>query len=163
MGQPAFRARHRAAERGSRQENRSPTHLWKEPAQAPDATAQTRPVELDERGFFDAIAAAADVLFVVAAGNGGIDVAETGLYPASFRLPNVLTVGAIDAVGDDACFTNFGEAVVIYANGCGIESDNPGGGELRFQTHPWPQRKHLISRPNFFLSIRPWTCPRLSA
>lgn len=107
--------------------NRSPTHLWEEPAQAPDATAQTCPVELDERGFFDAIAAAADVLFVVAAGNGGIDVAEAGLYPASFRLPNVLTVGAIDAVGDDACFTNFGEVVAIYANGCGIESDIPGG------------------------------------
>jgi subtilisin family serine protease len=78
----------------------------------------------------DAIEQNSDVLFVVAAGNGGDDgigddndnpaVAE---YPCSYNLPNVLCVGASRPDDQRAGFSNYGAtAVDLFAPGYGIYS-----------------------------------------
>jgi subtilisin family serine protease len=53
------------------------------------------------------------------------------VIPASFDLPNVLTVGAVDAGGAAADFTNFGKTVTLYANGVDVESFVPGGEHIK--------------------------------
>ncbi len=78
----------------------------------------------------EAIASAPDVLFLTAAGNTNTNNQFTALVPASFDLPNLLTVGAVDQSGDEATFTSYGK-VDLYANGVGVPSVVPGGAVLR--------------------------------
>ena len=65
---------------------------------------------------FDAIADASEagVLFVAASGNAG---SSTEFYPAAYDLPNILSVGAIQANGYLASFSNWGSWVDIAAPG----------------------------------------------
>jgi Subtilase family len=77
-------------------------------------------------GLHDALASAPEVLFVAAAGNSDNDNAFSEFVPASFNLPNVITVGAVDAAGDEAAFTSYGK-VDVYANGYQVASTIPGG------------------------------------
>ena len=60
-----------------------------------------------------------NMIFVCAAGNDGTD---EPLYPASFDLDNVISVGAINNKGERAAFSNFGNHVDIYAPGKDIMS-----------------------------------------
>ena len=76
--------------------------------------------------FRNAMAAAPNVLFVSAAGNSDDNNAFTETVPASFDLPNTITVGAVDQAGDQAAFTSFGK-VDVYADGYEVESVLPGG------------------------------------
>jgi subtilisin family serine protease len=76
--------------------------------------------------FRQAIADAPDVLFVSAAGNSDNNNAFTQTIPASFDLPNSITVGAVDQAGDQAAFTSFGK-VDVYADGYEVASVLPGG------------------------------------
>ena len=73
----------------------------------------------DSQALRDAIEAASDagVLFVAAAGNEGTD---TPHYPAAFDLPNLISVGAIQADGELASFSNYGRWVDIAAPGAYI-------------------------------------------
>ncbi len=48
------------------------------------------------------------ILFVCAAGNSGLDVTNSPVYPACFDIQNVLSVGAIENQGNLAYFSNFG-------------------------------------------------------
>jgi len=78
----------------------------------------------------DAIAYAnsRNVLFVTAAGNEGTNNGVRKSYPANDRLPNVLSVAAIDSQGNLASFSNFGSTTVdIAAPGVNIRSTVPGG------------------------------------
>lgn len=77
-------------------------------------------------GLRDALASAPEILFVAAAGNSDNDNAFSEFVPASFNLPNVITVGAVDAGGDEAAFTSYGK-VDVYANGYQVASTVPGG------------------------------------
>jgi subtilisin family serine protease len=77
-------------------------------------------------GLRDAIAAAPDVLFVAAAGNLDYDVIFNESVPPSLDLPNLITVGAVDAAGDETSFTNYGKNDV-YANGYQVLTKAPGG------------------------------------
>jgi Subtilase family len=73
-------------------------------------------------------------LFIVAAGNGeddgterkkgaNIDDSDSEVYPASYRLPNVITVGASDPDGNIAYFSNWGPKTVgLLAPGVKIKS-----------------------------------------
>lgn len=77
---------------------------------------------------FDAIAAV-DVPVVAAAGNDGVDLSDSSLqrYPASYQLPNLVTVAASDRNGDlvdnGRLASNFGfEVVDIAAPGADIVS-----------------------------------------
>jgi subtilisin family serine protease len=81
--------------------------------------------------FRTAIADAPGVLFVSAAGNSDNSNAFTQTIPASFDLPNTITVGAVDQAGDQAAFTSFGK-VDVYANGYEVQSVLPGGQQQRW-------------------------------
>jgi subtilisin family serine protease len=79
----------------------------------------------------DAIRRANDagIAFVVAAGNEGRDNDASPAYPASYELPNVISVAAIDSQQNLASFSNYGEeSVDIAAPGVSILSTVPGGG-----------------------------------
>lgn len=81
--------------------------------------------------FHAAIAAAPEILFVAGAGNSNESNQFNEFIPASFDLPNTITVGAVDQAGDEAAFTSFGK-VDIYANGFAVESVLPGGEKRRW-------------------------------
>lgn len=80
---------------------------------------------------FDAIAQAdaAGLLCVASAGNTGADNDAYPIYPASFNLPNVLSVAATDANDAPASFSNFGASTVhLSAPGAAVYSTFTGGG-----------------------------------
>lgn len=80
------------------------------------------------QALYDAIQAAgnANILFIAAAGNSGLNIDSTPSYPASYKLPNVISVGAIDQNGRRAGFSNYGvNNVHIAAPGVDIVSTVP--------------------------------------
>jgi subtilisin family serine protease len=52
------------------------------------------------------------------------------VFPSSFKLPNVLVVGAVDQAGDQTSFTSFGN-VDVYSDGFEVNSYIPGGDHAR--------------------------------
>lgn len=84
-----------------------------------------------KKAFGAAIAAAPEILFVSAAGNSNESNQFNEFIPASYDLPNTITVGAVDRAGDEAAFTSFGK-VDLYANGYEVESVLPGGDKQRW-------------------------------
>ncbi|MEJ2533035.1 MAG: S8 family serine peptidase [Halioglobus sp.] len=79
----------------------------------------------------EAISGAPEILFITSAGNSDNDVKFDEFYPSSYDYPNMLSVGAVDAAGDETSFTSLGK-VDIYANGFEVESFVPGGNRIRF-------------------------------
>jgi subtilisin family serine protease len=78
----------------------------------------------------DAVDAAndANALFVAGAGNDDNDNDVTPFYPASFDIPNVVSVAATSRVDARSDFSNYGKATVdIGAPGTFIYSTRPGG------------------------------------
>jgi hypothetical protein len=70
-----------------------------------------------------------NVLFVAAAGNNSTDNDSTPTYPASYDLPNVVSVAATDNNDNLASFSNFGRrSVDLGAPGVDIYSTWTGGG-----------------------------------
>ncbi len=77
-----------------------------------------------------------DILVVASAGNGNVfrqpnNNDEPGLaaYPASFDLPNIISVTATDSMGDLVPYFNYGQSSVdLAAPGLNIYSTEPGGG-----------------------------------
>ncbi|THF81684.1 S8 family serine peptidase [Cohnella fermenti] len=72
--------------------------------------------------------AASGMLFVAAAGNNGDNSEVKPVYPASFDIPNLLSVTAIDNKGKLASFADYGESVDVAAPGVSILSTVPGSG-----------------------------------
>lgn len=84
-----------------------------------------------EQAFKDALnaAAAANHVFVAAAGNDGRDNELTANYPSNYTMPNLVAVAALDASGALASYSNWGATSVdIAAPGSSIYSTVPGGG-----------------------------------
>ncbi len=75
---------------------------------------------------YDAMKADPSTLYVIAAGNSDNDVVFSDVFPSSFKLPNVMVVGAVDQAGDQTSFTSFGN-VDVYSDGFEVESYIPGG------------------------------------
>ena len=68
-------------------------------------------------------------LFVAAAGNSGADNDVDPVYPASYDVPNLVSVAASDAADNPAWFTNYGPSSVdLAAPGVNVYSTWPGGG-----------------------------------
>lgn len=69
--------------------------------------------------------AAAPMLFIAAAGNESTNNDTVPVYPASFDLPNVISVAAIDNQGNLASFSNYGASVDVAAPGKYVLSTVP--------------------------------------
>lgn len=81
------------------------------------------------QAMYDAIKAAGDkgILFVAAAGNESNNNDSKASYPASYDLPNVISVAATDSGDGMAYFSNYGlKTVHLGAPGVGIYSTIPG-------------------------------------
>lgn len=75
--------------------------------------------------------AAKDTLFVIAAGNDGMNNDVLPTSPANLRMPNTITVAATLAYQKIASFSNYGETMVdVAAPGVGILSAIPGNQTL---------------------------------
>jgi subtilisin family serine protease len=77
-----------------------------------------------------AIEGAPAILFVCGSTNFGNDVQFDEMIPGSFKLPNLLVVGAVDKYGVPTSFTGTGDATRVYANGYEVSTCIPGGGRL---------------------------------
>jgi hypothetical protein len=84
----------------------------------------------DSAGLKAALASAPGILFVCAAGNSDSDANFGDFAPASFGLPNMLAVGAVDQAGEPASFTSYGKTVLVDADGYQVPSKIPGGYEV---------------------------------
>jgi len=51
--------------------------------------------------------------------------------PASLRLPNLISVGAVNQAGKETDFSNYGDTVSVYADGYEVESYVPGGWRMK--------------------------------
>lgn len=81
------------------------------------------------QSFHDAIAnhLSHNILFIAAANNVTGNNDESSFYPANYDLPNVLSVGAIDSLGNLADFSNYGRySVHVGAPGVDILSTTHG-------------------------------------
>ncbi|MGE3820632.1 MAG: S8 family peptidase, partial [Isosphaeraceae bacterium] len=82
------------------------------------------------QAMFDALnyANSKGVVFVTAAGNEGVNNDVVTSYPASYRLPNVLSVASVDRYGNLAYDSNHGGGTVdLAAPGVDVLSAIPGG------------------------------------
>jgi len=80
------------------------------------------------QGLRDAIerANAANILFIAAAGNSGLNIDTSPSYPASYNNDNIIAVASITSAGDLSSFSNFGSSSVdLGAPGSGIISTVP--------------------------------------
>jgi serine protease len=96
--------------------------------------ARSSPVP-DDLAVRDAIRYAADhnVLVVAAAGNDAANRDTSNAYPASFREPNMLAVGASTATDARASFSAYGSTTVdLFAPGTSIIAPDLGGGYRLF-------------------------------
>jgi subtilisin family serine protease len=87
--------------------------------------------EIEKSALEKAMLSAPEILFVAAAGNSNADSSFQEAIPAALKVPNLLTVGAVDKAGDEASFTSYGPTVVVDANGYEVESYIPGGDRLK--------------------------------
>lgn len=72
---------------------------------------------------------AAGVLFVAASSNSGANNDASPVYPATYNVPNIISVAAIDNRGQLADFSNYGRTTVhVAAPGVNIHSSLNGGG-----------------------------------
>ncbi len=100
---------------------------------AADRKATARALyQIERAGLYEAIKGAPDILFICAAGNGDSNNGFNEDIPSSFKLPNLLPVGAVDQAGDEASFTSYGANVLVDADGYEVESVLPGGAKVRF-------------------------------
>ncbi len=86
--------------------------------------------DIDRNGLESALKNAPGILFVVAAGNGNNDVNFDENFPAALKLPNLISVGAVDQAGEPTSFTSFGSNVSLYADGFQVDGMIPGGSHL---------------------------------
>ena len=104
--------------------------------------------EVEEKALFEAIKGAPGILFVCGSGNENNDANFSQYIPASFELPNLITVGAVDIEGRKTSFTTEGRSVDFFANGHEVESYVPGGARMRISgtSMASPQAANLAAK-----------------
>ena len=105
-------------------------------------------------GLEAAIRSAPEMLFITVAGNNNEDVDFVELIPAGLRIPNLVTLGAVDSADRLTSFTNTGESVELFANGDLVESFLPGGARVKWSgtSLSGPQLANLAAK---MLALRP--------
>ena len=105
-------------------------------------------------GLREAITSAPEILFIAGSGNEDNDVDFAEYVPAGLKLPNLLTVGAVNQKDAFTSFTSTGKGVSLYANGYRIESVVPGGQKIKFSgtSMAAPQTSNLAAK---ILALRP--------
>jgi subtilisin family serine protease len=68
---------------------------------------------------------------VCGAGNADRNAGFERDVPASLRLPNLISVGAVNQAGKETDFSNYGDTVSVYADGYEVESYVPGGWRMK--------------------------------
>ena len=68
-----------------------------------------------------------NTLWVVAAGNGGIPLAQSSPARLAMFYDNIVSIGAVDSNSRRANFSDYGSGITVYAPGVNIDSDAPGG------------------------------------
>jgi subtilisin family serine protease len=86
--------------------------------------------DIDSGALYAALKSAPQILFICAAGNADANAGFNQDAPASFKLPNLLAVGAVDQAGDETSFTSYGDTVLVDADGYQVDSTVPGGARL---------------------------------
>ena len=101
---------------------------------------------------------APEILFITVAGNDDEDVDFVELMPAALRIPNLVTLGAVDSADRLTTFTNTGESIEIFANGHLVESILPGGSRVKWSgtSLAAPQLANLAAK---MLALRPELTP----
>lgn len=114
--------------------------------------------ELGKNALEKAMNNAPGILFVAAAGNSNADSSFAETIPSSLKVPNLLTVGAVDKAGDEASFTSYGPTVVVHANGFEVESYIPGGDRLKMSgtSMASPNTANLVAK---IMAINPKLSP----
>ncbi|HJU18443.1 MAG TPA: S8 family serine peptidase [Stellaceae bacterium] len=106
------------------------------------------------------------VLVVVAAGNNGGNNGDYPVFPASLKLPNVISVMATDANDEKPDFSNYGGTVDIAAPGVNIVSAfpyirrSPESHDLAYRLYSGtsPAAAHVSGAAALLLTINPgWT------
>lgn len=87
--------------------------------------------DVEAKALEAAFSSAPEILFVAAGGNYNNNASFNEQVPASFQLPNLLAVGAVDQAGDEASFTSYGPTIVAHAKGVAVESYVPGGEKMK--------------------------------
>lgn len=96
------------------------------------ATLAREIFSIQRKALEEAMKSAPEILFIAAAGNSDNDVDFDEMIPSGIRLPNLITVGAVDQSGKPTGFTSFGKGVSLYANGFEVDSYIPGGQRMKF-------------------------------
>jgi hypothetical protein len=86
---------------------------------------------IERDALYAALKSAPEILFVTIAGNNNSDNAFEETIPSSFKLPNLIVVGAVDQGGGRTDFTSTGQNIGVYADGYQVESFVPGGARVR--------------------------------
>lgn len=66
-----------------------------------------------------------NIIFVCAAGNSSVNMDEEEIYPCSFNLDNIISVGAVDAKGKMYGASGYGNSVDIMALGVDVDVTVP--------------------------------------
>jgi subtilisin family serine protease len=114
--------------------------------------------EVEKSALYEAIKSAPGILFVCGSGNEDNDADFSEYIPASFNLPNLVTVGAVDVSGRKTSFTTEGKSVDFYAGGHLIESFVPRGKRMLMSgtSMSSPQVANLAAK---LLAVRPSLTP----
>jgi hypothetical protein len=109
-------------------------------------------------GLEEAIRSAPGILFVAGSGNEVNDVDFDEYVPAGLRLPNLITVGAVDEKDKFTTFTSSGKNVERYANGYRIESYIPGWQRVKFSGTSMAAPK-VVNLAGKLLALKPALTP----